>query len=60
MLTVYVPVLPVPVPSAVITVLGSIDASVILSPTAIVPLATAVTVSVVVDIDPVNTPEAVI
>ena len=53
--TVYVPVPPVPVPRAVIVVPEVTPVPVMRCPTAIVPLVTALTVSVVVLIEPVKT-----
>ena len=53
-LTVYVPVVPVPVPSAVIYVFAVTPDPAITLPTPSVPEATALTVSVVPEIAPVN------
>ena len=56
---VYVPVPPVPVPNAVMSVFAVTLVPVILMPTASAPDVTAVTVSVVPDLEPVTTAPAV-
>ena len=53
-LTVYVPTPPLPVPTAVTTVPAAIPGPTMGDPTASVPAATALTVSVVPEMEPVN------